>query len=235
MDRGQAHVVGVALLAAVTVVAVAAMTATVGTVVEGHADAAAADRVATGFDDALSPRGVGPRETRVPTPGGGVRVVDREVRLLAGGAPVRVVDAGGLVYGSGADRVAFVAGGIARGRPGAATLLSRPSLAVRNETLVGGVTTLGAASGAATDSPTAVVRTNVTHDRIERESGDYRLAVETRTPDAWTRALPAGLDATTTDLDGDGVPSVVVDAPADRRLSLAVHRLRAQVSAGGQR
>lgn len=235
MDRGQAHVVGVALLAALTVVAVAAMTATVGTVVERRADATAADRVATGFDEALSPRGVGPRETRVPTPGGGVRVVDREVRILAGDAPVRTLDAGALVYGSGTNRVAFVAGGIVRGRPGSATLVSRPSLAVRNRTLIAGVTTLGADPGRATDAPTAVVRTNVTHDRVVRDSGGFRLAVETRTPDAWMRALPEAFDATTTDLDGDGVPSVVVDAPSDRRLSLAVHRLRAQVSAGGER
>jgi hypothetical protein len=235
VDRGQAHVVGVALLAALTVVAVAAMTVTVGTVVERRADAAAADRVATGFDEALSPRGVGPRETRVPTPGGGVRVVDREVRVLAGGSVVRVLDAGGLVYGSGANRVAFVAGGIVRGRPGSATLVARPPLAVRNRTLLAGVTTLGAEPGRATDAPTAVVRTNVTHDRIARGSGGFRLAVETRAPDAWTRALPPGVDGTTTDLDGDGVPSVVIDAPTDRRLSLAVHRLRAQVSAGGER
>lgn len=226
---------GVALLAALTVVAVAAMTVTVGTVVERRADAAAAARVATGFDDALSPRGVGPRETRVPTPGGGVRVVDREVRLLAGGTTVRTVDAGGLVYGSGANRVAFVAGGIARGRPGSAALVERPSLAVRNQTLLAGVTALGAEPGRATDAPTALVRTNVTHDRTARDGGDYRLAVETRTPDAWTRALPPGFDATATDLDGDGVPSVAIDAPAARRLSFVVHRLRAQVSAGGQR
>lgn len=235
MDRAQAHVVGVAFLAALTVVAVATMTATVGTVVEHRADATAADRVATGLDDALAPRGAGPRETRVSTPGGGVRVVDREVRVLTGGASVRTLDANGLVYGSGADRVAFVAGGIARGRPGSATLVSRPPLAVRNRTLLAGVTTLGAETGRATDAPTAVVRTNVTHDRVARDGGNYRLAVETRTPGAWTRALPSGVNATTTDLDGDGVPSVVIEASSDRRLSLAVHRLRAQVSAGGQR
>jgi hypothetical protein len=228
-------VVGVALLAALTVVAVAAMTATVGTVVERRADAAAADRVATGFDDALSPDGAGPRETRVPTPEGGVRVVDREVRLLAGGTAVRTLDADGLVYGSGGTRVAFVAGGVARGRPGSATLVSRPPLAARNRTFLGGVTTLGADPGRATDAPTAVVRTNVTHDRVTREGGNYRLAVETRTPGAWRRALPPPLEATTADLDDDGVPSVVVEAPADRRLSLAVHRLRARVSAGGRR
>jgi hypothetical protein len=230
--RGQAHVVGVALLAAMTVLAVATMTAAVGTVVERRADAAGAARVATGFDDALSPRGAGPRETRVPTPGGGVRTVDREVRLLAGGTTVRTFDANGLVYGSGADRVAFVAGGVARGRPGSAALVARPPLAVRNGVLLAGVTVLGAPPGDATDAPTAVVRTDVSHDRVRRDAGDYRLAVETRTPGAWSRALPAGLRTETRDVDGDGVPSVVVDAPDDVRLSLAVHRLDARVSAG---
>ena len=230
--RGQAHVVGVALLAALTVLAVATMTATVGTVVGERADAAAADRVATGFDEALSPRGAGPRETRVPTPGGGVRTVDREVRLLAGATTVRVVDAGGLVYGSGTSRVAFVAGGIARGRPGAATLVERPPVAVRDGTLLVGVTALGAPPGRATDAPTAVVRTNVSHERLRRSSGEYRVAVETRTPGAWRRALD-GTDVETVDLDDDGVPSVVVSVPVDRRLSLVVHRLDATVSAGG--
>jgi hypothetical protein len=38
---------------------------------------------------------------------------------------------------------------------------------------------------------------------------------------------------TTRDLDDDGVPSVVVRAPAGARLSLTVHRLGAQVRAGG--
>jgi len=233
-SRGQAHVVGVALLAALTVLAVATMTAAVGTVVGDRADAAAADRVATGFDEALSPRGAGPRETRVPTPGGGVRTVDREVRLLAGDTTVRVVDVGGLVYGSGADRVAFVAGGVVRGRPGAATLVARPPAAVRDGTFLVGVTALGAPPGRATDAPTAVVRTNVSHERLRRSSGEYRLAVETRAPGAWRRALDgAGVETETTDLDGDGVPSVVVSAPADRRLSLVVHRLDATVRAGG--
>jgi hypothetical protein len=230
--RGQAHVVGVALLAALTVLAVATMTAAVGTVVGERADAAAADRVATGFDEALSPRGAGPRETRVPTPGDGVRTVDREVRLLAGDTTVRVVDAGGLVYGSGTSRVGFVAGGIARGRPGAATLVERPPVAVRDGTLLVAVTTLGAPPGSATDAPTAVVRTNVSHERLRRSSGEYRVAVETRTPGAWRRALD-GTDVETVDLDDDGVPSVVVSAPVDRRLSLVVHRLDATVSAGG--
>lgn len=71
---------------------------------ERRADVAVADRVATSVSDALSPHGVGPRETRAPTPGRGVRAVGREVRLLAGGAPVCVLDAGGIVY-----RVVFVA------------------------------------------------------------------------------------------------------------------------------
>jgi hypothetical protein len=163
-----------------------------------------------------------------------VRTVDREVRLLAGGSAVRTLDANGLVYGEGSDRVAFVAGGVARGRPGTAALVVRPPVAVRNDTFLVGVTTLGAPPGDATDAPTAVVRTNVTHERVRRDSGDYRVAVETRTPEAWTRALP-GLRTEVTDLDGDGVPSVVVDAPADGRLSLAVHRLDASVSAGGAR
>ncbi len=83
---------------------------------------------------------------------------------------MRTLDAGGLVYGSGANRVAFVAGGILRGRPGSATLGARPPLAVRNRTLLAGVTTLGAESGRATDAPTAAVRTNVTHDRIARDA-----------------------------------------------------------------
>ena len=232
-DRGQAHVVGVALLAALTVVAVATMTAAVGTVVEERADAAAADRVATGFEDALAPRGAGPRETHVPTPGGGVRTVDRQVRLLAGETTLRSFEAGGLVYAAGDSRVAFVGGGVARGRPGSATLVDRPPLAVRNGTLLVGVTTLGAPPGRATDAPTAVVRTNVTHERLRREGGDTRIAVETRTPGAWERALDA--PTTTRDLDGDGVPSVVVDPVGDRRLSLVVHGLDATVRGEGTR
>ncbi|MFC6987903.1 hypothetical protein ACFQJD_19050 [Haloplanus sp. GCM10025708] len=63
--RGQTAVVGVALLLAMTVLSLAALTATIGTVVEDSSRAAETGRVVRGFDAALDPHAGTPHERRI--------------------------------------------------------------------------------------------------------------------------------------------------------------------------
>jgi flagellin-like protein len=229
--RAQSNVVGVALLVAATVVAVAAMTVTVGTVVEQRAGAVAADRTADGLADALDPHATGPRTERVTTFGGTVRVVERTVRVFDGDRQVLILDAGGVVYTNGRHRTAAVAGVVVRGRGSGSVVHTPPSTGVRDGAVVAGVTTLGATPRVVPDASSVAFRANVTHERRRLAPGDYRIAIETATPTALARAAPDDARTYRRDFDDDGVPSLVVDYPSSGRLVLTVHLLDLGVSA----
>jgi len=89
----------------------------------------------------------------------------------------------------------------------------------------------GAVSG--TGGVTAPIETNVTHTRQSLGDGDYSVAIETETPGAFDQYV-AGQNATATvrDVDGDGVPSVVVDYDGDRTGYVVVHDMRLEVGHG---
>jgi len=234
-DRGQAEVVGVALLIGVTVLSLGVLTAGVGVVVEANADAAATARVADGLTDLAGGRPAG--EVRLPLGDGRLRVVDRTVRVVNGtdGTVVRSVETRGLVYTSGDRRTSLVAGGIVRGRGENARLTAGPSLTIANGTAVVGVTALGSVGTDAVDGDgRAAIRltTDTTRRRAAADREGVVLAIETATPVAWERHLAnRGIETDRTDVDGDGVPSVVVD-PGDRRLTLVVVDLGLEVGGG---
>ncbi len=101
----------------------------------------------------------------------------------------------------------------------------------------GGVLVVGAPkldaskkSVASTSGQSVLVRTNVTHNRTTLGNGTYRVAIETRTPDAWRRYFERE-NATTTvrDFDNDGIPSVVANYPGRRLAYLVVHDMRTEV------
>jgi hypothetical protein len=238
MSRAQSHVVGVALMLAVAVVAVGGLTAVVGSLVDGQTANADATRVADGMDDALRPLSTtGPHTGRVQFASGQLGTAERDLRVLENGSVVASVPVDALVFESADRRVAYVAGAVVRGRPDNAWFRTDPPVSgsERNGVLVVSAPRLGADgdSVAGTGSAAVTLRTNVSHDRRSLGTGRYTVAIETATPGPFVRHFRAR-NATVgrRDLDGDGTPSVVATFPGQRRAYLAVHDLSLEVADG---
>jgi len=236
-DRGQSSVVGVALLLGATVIALGALTASVGVLVDGHAARADADRVAADLQSGLRPvDSTGHRTATVRFGSGRLYTAERQLRVSDATGTVANVDIGALVYEHGDHRVAAVAGAVVRGRDENAWLVDSPPV-VGSES--NGVLVVGAANLSATPSSvgggrvSATLATNVTHDRRSLGPGRYQVAIETEAPAAFERYFAdRGATVDRTDLDGDGVVSVVAAFPGRRRAYLVEHRLRLEVTNG---
>lgn len=229
-SRAQSTPVGVAILLAVTVVSMSALTVAVGSVVEEGATEAEARGVAASMDAALDAERHGSHERTLTLHEGRLRTVERSVRILDGTRVAFERSAGGLVFAAGDRRVRHVAGATVRDTGTGAFLHTPPSLSVRDGTLFVGVPTLDAPA-VAVDGPGAVtLRTNVTHDRRHLTGTGYAVAVETRTPAVWERWFD-DMGATTTrrSFDGDDVPSVVARFPDVGEVYVFVHELHLEV------
>ncbi|MFB6123063.1 MAG: hypothetical protein ABEJ78_06365 [Haloferacaceae archaeon] len=227
--RGQTAVVGVALLLAITVLSLAALTATIGTVVEDSSRAAETGRVVRGFDAALDPHAGTPHERRIAVSSGQFRTVPRTVRLVGGRQTLAAWRTDALVYGEYSARVAYLGGAVITGSPGNANLRVDPPVAASDGRLFVGLPTLGTdgVTGFAPGSSGAVLRTNVTHDRrtFSNHVG-YGLAVETATPGVWEQFFAErGASTARRAFDDDGVVSVVARFPAADEASVTVHDL----------
>lgn len=233
--RGQANVVGIAILVGVTVVALGALTASIGAVVEEDAARADAQRVADGFQTTLDTRtATGHNRGRIAFAEGALRPVDRQVRILDDDGVVRTVDAGALVFEAGARRVTYLGGAVVRGQPPGSTMWAEPPITVARDgdALVIGVATIGDAMTAVGGTGPVVLRTNVSHERESLDTGRFRVAVETATPRPWrTYFERTGATVTTRDIDGDGTESIVARYPGERAAWLVVHDLRVEVTA----
>lgn len=233
-DRGQSNVVGVALLLGVTVVALAALTAGVGSVVESTAATADTARVADGFQRVLRPvETTGVRRGRIAFSGGQLRTVERDLWVM-NRTSTRRVAVGALVYEAGDRRVAFQAGAVIRGHGRGGRIRKQPPITAtrgRGGVLVVGAPRLNASTGGVSGRTEVRLRTNVTHERLRLGRGRYRVAVETRAPAAWRDAFRR-LGATllgSRDVDGDGVASVVARFPGERTAYLVIHDMRLEV------
>ncbi|WP_435126951.1 DUF7289 family protein [Halobaculum sp. D14] len=229
--RAQSHVVGVALLLGVTALSLAALTATIGAIVDENAAGVDADRVAADVDAALAPAAVtGPHSGRVAFTAGRLYTEPRTVRLLNDSGVVAAVPADALVYDAGSHRVAFLGGAMVRGRPGNAVVTGDAPVAVSAGTVVVGVAALGGERVDVSGDGRLTLSTRVSHDRTSMPRGNWRVAVETATPAAWERYFGRfGASVDRRDLDGDGDASVVASFPGERRAHLVVHRLRLEV------
>jgi hypothetical protein len=231
--RAQSHVVGVALLLGVSVLALAGLTAGLGAVVDGHASEADASRVATALDDALDPvETTGRQVGHVRFSDGRLRTVERDLRVLDDSGVVESVAVGGLVYESGTKRVAYVGDGILRGTRGEGWLVDAPPVvgSEGGDVLLVSAARLNASDTALAGGGRATLRTRVTHDRRRLGTGQYRVAIETETPGPLARQFrQRGASTTTRDLDGDGVPSVVARFGGTRTAYLVVHDMRLEV------
>jgi hypothetical protein len=231
--HAQSHVVGVALLLGVTVVAMAAVTAGVGSTVDSGVARADADRAADAFANLDAVSRTGPGTERVEFADGSLSTVERDVRVLDDDGVVRAVDANALVFEAGDRRVAYLAGAVVRGDRGNAWFVEDPSIAAGDDSLLVGAPTVDATGTVAVGGRGRVdLAVDVSHDRESLPAGEYRLAVETETPRPWTAYFESvGATVATRDLDGDGVESVVATFPGERRLHLVVHALGLEVDA----
>lgn len=209
-DRAQSATIGVAVLLAVTVLSIAALTVAVGSLVDETANASEARTVARAMDDALDTERNGPHERRVGLHEGRLRTVERSVRLLDGSDPAGEWSVGGLVYAAGSRRVRYVAGSIVHDTGDGVRLHTAPTVSVRDRTLFVGVSRLGADRVTVEGPATVALRTNVSHSRSHHAGRGFGLAVETETPGVWERQFEA-MGATTSRraFDDDDVPSVV--------------------------
>ena len=230
-DRAQSHVVGVAILLSMTLLAIAGITAGLGAVVDDSAANADAERVASDLDATLQPvETTGVHRGTVRFGDGDLRTVERDLRVLNDSGVVRAVDVDALVYEVGDRRVAFQAGAIVQGTGEGASLARRPPIvaAPNAGNLIVGAPRLGG-EVTASGRTERTLRTNVSHERTALGEGRYRVAVETTTPAAWVAAFEtrnATVVATDRDLDGDGVGSVVARFPGRRTAYLVVHEMR---------
>jgi flagellin-like protein len=231
--RGQASIIGVAVLVTVTVISIGALTMAAGTFVEDSVAAANTQRVA---DDLAGIGENGDDATRIEFSRGTLRVEPRSVRLLRGERSVVTVEADALVYESRGRRVAAVGGLLVEGQPGRARLRGPLPVVVGEDRLLVDVVALNTSGPDAVggSSPVSVtVRTNATHEYRAFEESQYAIAVETTTPKAWERAFAtAGVELSRRDFDEDGVPSVVATVPDPVTVDLAIHDLRAVVRRG---
>lgn len=231
--RGQANVIGVALLLGIAVVSMGALTAAIGTVVESTASEADAERVASDLDSALQPVATtGPRRGTVTFSSGRLTPVDRTLEIRADGRVVDRLAVDALVFESGDRRVAFHAGAIVRGEGEAGWLATEPPVTVGEDVLVIGAARLGDGVGSVSGrgGVTATIESDVTHDRRDLGTATFSVAIETSAPGAWEQAFRE--QGATVDRESGSPPTVVATFEGDRQGYLVVHDLDAEVSGG---
>lgn len=234
MNRGQSNVVGVAVLLGIAVVSLGTLTAAVGVVVDSTAAEADAERVSSDLDTALEPVTTsGPQRGRITFSEGRLRPVDRVLEVRVDGVVRERVNVDALVFESGGRRVTFLAGAIVRGSGEGAWMETPPQVTVGDDVLVVGAPRLGddVDSLSGRGGVTAVVETDVSHNRRELGDETFEIAIETTTPDAWARHFRS-LGATVEREDHD-VPTVVATFEGKRRGYLVIHDLDAEVSPRG--
>lgn len=233
--RGQSHVVGTVLMIGLTLIALAGLSAAVGGIVDDQTSRADVSRVVSDLDAAIQPvSATGHRVAEVTFTGGTLRTADRRIRVLNDTDVVATVEADALVYEHDARRAAVNAGAIVRGGPGNGWLVRDPPLTADEDVLVVGAPRLnGSASVGTNGAVTVPAVTNTSHERTSLGSDTYRVAIESRTPRAFEDlAERQGADFSVDDLDGDDVPSAVIEYDGTRRAYLVVHDLRLEVGDG---
>jgi hypothetical protein len=234
-ERGQSHVVGVVLLLGLTAVAMGGLTATVGMLVEDQTASADASRVASDLDSALRPvETTGYNAGDVSFAAGHLGTEPRQLRVLNDTAIVATVQTDALVFEADERRVGAVAGAVARGRGRNTWLTSDPPITSGPDVLVVGAQRLnGSDAVGGSGGVETTLRTNVTHDRRALGRDEYRVAIETETPAAFESfATRHDATASTRDIDGDGIPSVVIEYDGARTAYLVVHDMRLEVGDG---
>lgn len=234
--RAQSHVVGVALVLGIAVLALGTLTVGVGTLIDAQTSGADAQRVADGLDEAVQGTdrtGYHSHELRFSA--GELRTESRTMRVLENGTVLAEIDVDALVYEHADRRVIALGGAVVRDYGASPSLASKPPIRHSAETgvLVTGAPKLNAdrVSLSGGGGVTATIRTNVSHDRRDLGTGQFTVAIETETTDPFRRFFEEqGATVDTRQFSGDTTESVVATYPEIRQGYLAVHNLRLEVS-----
>lgn len=234
--RAQSHVVGVALMLGIAVVALGGLTAGVGNLVDSQAASADADRMTEGLDRALEgPERTGYHSHEIHFSEGRLYTAERTLRVLENGSVVAEHGVDALVFENGDRRVVSLAGAVLRDNGDSAWLATPPPIthSERNEVLVVGAPVLNAGEvSVAGEGVTRSLETNVSHDRRDLGRGNFSVAIETETPAPFERQFSSDVTVHRRTFDGDEHGSVVLGFPGIRRGYLVVHDLRLGVSHG---
>ncbi|WP_410765561.1 hypothetical protein [Haloferax sp. DFSO60] len=234
-NRAQSNIVGVALLLGIGVVAIGLLTASVGGLVNAQLNAADTAATADGFADIRDSVLAGSNTTHaIRVTDGDVSRTDRTIRILPEGGSNRTYDADGYVVERGSHAVRFVGGAVVRGERDRAYLVTPSPVSLTGDSVF---LTLPVANPNTTDGfglgSTSGIRIETERKVTELPSDTYRVAIETETPVAWERTFEEqGFEVSRIDLDGDGVPSVVVTLPEDRTLTVARYDYALEVARG---
>lgn len=237
MNRGQSHVVGVALMLGLTVAALGTLTMGIGSLMEAQAATADVQRVGDGLAQSLQPqRTTGHTSGAVRFTDGTLATVDRQISLSRNGTEVTRLDTNGLAFRADDRRVAFLGGAIVRGTASNTWFRREPPItrSADGDLLVVSVARLATGSVAVSGGGGRVDLTStVTHDRRALGPGRYTVAIETAVPGPFAeyfRALNATVDRA--DRDGDGIPSVAATFPETTRAYLVIHEVSLEVADG---
>jgi len=235
--RAQSHVIGVALMLGLGVVALGTLTITIGALVDSQAESADATRVADDLDRAIQgAERTGVYRHQVSFSEGQLSTSDRTLRILENGTVVQRVPVDALVFENDDHRVTAVAGAVVR-ESGGAWFVSQPRIthSEPNEVLVVSAPVLNASrfSTGGQGGVTKTIQTNVSHERIDLGTGEYAVAIETRTPRPFEEFFAAhNATVERQQFTGDDAQSVVARYPGIREGYLVVHDLRLEVADG---
>ena len=236
--RAQSHVVGVALMLGLAVLALGTLTVGIGSMVDEQASNADATRVAEDLVDALEAvERTGRASHEVAFTAGTLTDADRTMRLIENGTVIATQDVDAILFESGDRRVAVLAGAVVRGQRGNAWFVEDPPIASSNRTnvLVVGApvldtdhVSLGGQGGVAT-----TLQTTVSHSETDLGTGQFSVAIETETPGPFERYFRSqGATTERRTFAGDEQKSVVAHYPGQRRTHLVVHDLGLEVGDG---
>lgn len=238
MSRGQSHVVGIALLLCISVVALGGLTVAVGSLIESQTASADATRVADDLEGALQPASTtGESTASVRFADGTLSTTERDLRVRRNGTRVDTLAIDALVFESDDRRVAYLAGAVVRGTGGNAWLHTEPLVTAsdRTDVLAVGAPRLGAdrTARAASGATTTTLSSNVSHTRRFLGPGRYTVAIETVTPQPFVRYFnEQNTTVTRRDIDGDGIESVIATYSGRRTGYLVVHDVSLEVGDG---
>lgn len=238
--RGQSSVVGVVILIGITMVALGSMAAAVGGVVNDAATDADVKRVTADFERVFQPvETTGQHRSRIRFGSGTLSTEPRTVRILNPNGTVESYHTNAVTYapagethsGGAGRRVTFLAGAILVTQGDATRVIRPPPIAGGPGVLVVGLPVLTDTVSIGGSRIDLAVETRVSHSRRTLGTDDWRVAVETTTPNAWNRTLTqTGANSITTrDYDGDGIPSVVVTYDTQRTAHLVRHDMTLEV------
>ncbi|WP_330631336.1 DUF7289 family protein [Halocatena halophila] len=224
-SRGQSHVVGVALLLAITIISMSVLTMSVGTLIDAGQSRDEHERVGTALERLNDPSS--PDRTSLTATIGTISTAPREITVSTStGADYRF-ETTAIVYTNGHHRVSTLCGAVISGQPGNAWFRSTPrvfspeSASVRLIRLTA-ISTSGfdRLQGAHTFNRQRS-RTHHSHDTLTGS-----LSIETATPGPFERFFRArGYAPSREDPDSDGIPSVSVSFTQKRRTILMIRNI----------